>query len=146
MLKVAEIFQDNMVLQQGKDLFIWGTAQKGSRVVIEIQDKHVEAAVDEEGNWMAQLPPLMVSVQEKMRISGSNDETIELDNIAVGEVWIAGGQSNMEFPLKFEKHYQEEKKNTANSRIRFYDVPKISFEGQRQAFDYKKAGKSRLAL
>lgn len=53
MLKVAEIFQDNMVLQQGKDLFIWGTAQKGSRVVIEIQDKHVEAAVDEEGNRIA---------------------------------------------------------------------------------------------
>lgn len=145
MLKVAEIFQDNMVLQQGKDLFIWGTAQKGSRVVIEIQDKHVEAAVDGEGNWMAQLPPLMVSVQDKMRISGSNDETIELGNIAVGEVWIAGGQSNMEFPLKFEKHYQEEKKNTANGRIRFYDVPKISFEGQRQAFDYKKTGIWRVA-
>ncbi|MCD7884906.1 MAG: sialate O-acetylesterase [Lachnospiraceae bacterium] len=138
MLETAEIFQDNMVLQQGKDLFVWGTAQKGRQVFVEIQGQYAETTADMEGKWRVQLQPLTVSMKEKMCISDSNGEVIELDNIAVGEVWVAGGQSNMEFPLKFEKHYQDEKKNASNSRIRFFDVPKISFEGQRQAFDYEK--------
>lgn len=69
----------------------------------------------------------------------SGDETIVIEDVAVGEVWIAGGQSNMEFPLRFEKHSAEEL-NQVNPLLRFYDVPEKFYEEQDQDFDYSNVG------
>jgi sialate O-acetylesterase len=74
-----------------------------------------------------------------MTIAGK-EETIRLTDIAVGEVWLAGGQSNMEFHMRYEKHVTEVKKKCTNPRIRFYDVPEIAFDEQEQAFDYSRMG------
>lgn len=151
-MKLNELFQSNMVLQQGKPCLIWGTARPGTRITATIQGKTVtvivsenEAASDEAGDtneksseeaaWMVRLPALTVSASERLLISDGTEEIL-LENVAVGEVWIAGGQSNMEFWMHYEKHLQEEKPVCENPLIRFYDVPKIAYDGQREEFDY----------
>ena len=54
-------------------------------------------------------------------------ETITFSQVAVGEVWVAGGQSNMEFHMRYEKHLTEALKLCVNPRVRFFDVPEVRF-------------------
>lgn len=136
-LKVNELFQSNMILQQGKPCCVWGTAQAGEKITVSIQGKTASVITDKKAEWMVQVPPLTMSEEETMCIS-NGIEKILLTNIAVGEVWIAGGQSNMEFWMHYEKHFQEEKQVCHNPLIRFYDVPEIAYNGQREEFDYSK--------
>ncbi|MCF0133853.1 MAG: 9-O-acetylesterase, partial [Blautia sp.] len=71
-------------------------------------------------------------------------EKQELLDVAVGEVWIAGGQSNMEYAMKFEKHYQEETLICQDEAIRFFDYPEVSYPQQEQDFDYSRMGVWRI--
>ena len=142
-MKVNELFQSNMVLQQGKPCFVWGTAKAGEEITVTIQGKMASCVVerqeqpDFDAKWMVKLPALTVSEAESMHISNGTEEIL-LENIAVGEVWIAGGQSNMEFWMHYEEHFEEEKKICKNGLIRFFDVPKVAYEGQREEFDYSR--------
>ena len=90
------------------------------------------------------LPALRASEKESLAVC-CGAETLCLDDLAVGEVWLAGGQSNMEFHMRYEKHLAEVKPGCANSRIRFYDVPEVAFDGQRDCFDYSRMGLWRKA-
>lgn len=139
MLKLAEIFQDNMVLQREKPVTVWGMADSGSEITVEVQGKKAVATADEEGFWRAVLAPLAAAESEILTVS-CGDGQIQLKNVAVGEVWVAGGQSNMEFYMRYEKHKKEEMADCENPRIRFFDVPKISYAGQRDDFDYSRMG------
>lgn len=67
-------------------------------------------------------------------------ETITFSQVAVGEVWVAGGQSNMEFHMRYEKHLTEALKVCVNPRVRFFDVPEVSYGGQDEEFDYSRMG------
>lgn len=139
MLSAAKIFQSGMVLQCDKPQAIWGSADAGEEITVMIQNKKETAAADSEGNWRVSLPKLQVSHSETLSISGK-EKTIVLEDIAVGEVWIAGGQSNMEYPMGFEKHIAQVRPGCDNPMIRFYDVPEAAFEGQLEAFDYSRVG------
>lgn len=143
-MRTAEIFQSGMVLQREKPVIIWGTAEAGDKIEALIQEKKVSGTADEQGNWKVELPPLQVSENEKLVIT-SKSEVLTYTDVAVGEVWIAGGQSNMEFYMRYEKHLKEEKSVCKNRRIRFFDVPEIAFDGQREAFDYSRMGIWRTA-
>lgn len=137
MMQTAAIFQDGMVLQREKPVIVWGTHAPGEAITAEIQGQTAEAATDDSGRWMLTLPPLRVSEAEQLIIR-SGDECIVYRNVAVGEVWIAGGQSNMEFFMRYEKHLAEALKDCQNSRIRFFDVPEVCYDGQISDFDYSR--------
>ena len=144
MLKAADIFQSNMVLQRDKPLPVWGVAQPGTPVSVSIQGQHTLCVADHAGRWQATLPPLHTSEDDTLAIS-DGDEQLRLRHVAVGEVWIAGGQSNMEFQMRYEKHLETVKPKCANPHIRFYDVPEVAFEGQKEQFDYSRMGIWRTA-
>lgn len=144
MLKPARIFQSDMMLQCGKPVMVWGTADPCEIINVSVQNQSATCMADEEGCWTAELPELHPSEMEVLIITGS-DETITYENVAVGEVWIAGGQSNMEFHMRYEKHLAEVKPSCSNRNIRFYDVPEIAFDGQDEIFDYGKVGIWRYA-
>lgn len=139
MLKVAKIFQTGMVIQRDKPFIIWGMAEAGETVSVSVQKQTTNTVADNTGAWNLTLSPLETSECETLIITGSNEQ-IKLENVAVGELWVAGGQSNMEFHMRYEKHLHQIKHGCCNPNIRFYDVPEIAFDGQDDCFDYSKVG------
>ncbi len=91
------LFADHAVLQQGTNVPIWGTADPGEAVTVEIAGQTVSSTAGTDGKWLVRLAPLKAGGPETLTISGKNK--LVLSDILVGEVWIAGGQSNMERQL-----------------------------------------------
>ncbi|HEY6913086.1 MAG TPA: hypothetical protein VI413_00290, partial [Paludibacter sp.] len=87
---LPKVITNNMVLQRGKPVAIWGTASPKEKVTVEFANQTKTAVTDTAGNWQVKLAPLKASAEpRKMIISGSN--TIELENVLVGEVWLCSG-------------------------------------------------------
>src|SRR5882724_11901826 len=94
---VPSIIGDNMVLQQGLKVRIWGTAQPGERVIVTFTSSKANATADTSGRWQTLIGPFKAGGPFVMTITGGN--TLTFSNVLVGEVWICSGQSNMEWPL-----------------------------------------------
>ena len=137
MIDTAFIFANNMVLQRKIPVPVWGTGTPGAEVTVILQGNEVTARVGQDGKWSAMLQPLTASAGETMVIRSGADERI-IENVAVGEVWIASGQSNMEFHMRYDQDYSSETEICANENIRFFDVPVIPSEKSGQLFDYTK--------
>ncbi len=139
MLRAADIFTSGMMLQREKPIRIRGTAERGEQICVTIQGKHKKTITDDQGNWNIELDALQVSGQETLTIQGA-DEVLVFEDVAVGDIYIAAGQSNMEFWMRYEPHFKEALKECDNSLIRFYDVPKVAYVGQEDDFDYSRMG------
>ncbi|MDP4208990.1 MAG: sialate O-acetylesterase [Bacteroidota bacterium] len=97
-VSLPKIFGDNMVLQANKTVTIWGRAAIGEPVVVTFRNQVKKTVANTAGQWAVKLSSLQASEKpETMIVSGFN--TIRVENILVGEVWVCSGQSNMEFPL-----------------------------------------------
>src|SRR5690606_25030383 len=82
-----------------KPLPIWGTAAAGENITVQFAGQEKKTTADEAGKWKVILNPLKASNKPaSLTIAGSN--TIKLDNILVGEVWLCSGQSNMEYTMR----------------------------------------------
>jgi sialate O-acetylesterase len=120
---LPKILGHNMVLQQKKEVAIWGTAAPGEKITVDFAGQNKTTVADNTGKWMVKLKPMKASFSPReMTIKGTN--TIVLKNILVGEVWLCSGQSNMEYAMrkysKFDtavKGYKppEDDLNTANN-------------------------------
>ena len=95
----APLFTDNAVLQRGKPVPVWGTAAAGEKVSVSFAGQSVATTADASGKWSVTLAALPARNEgSDLVIKGRN--TLALANVVVGEVWIASGQSNMEFHVK----------------------------------------------
>lgn len=144
MLSVAKVFQNHMILQRSKPIRIWGTAEPNTRVTAVLDAASVSVCADADGSWMLELPPQEAGVGSVLRIK-SGSEQIELTDIAIGEVWLAGGQSNMEFHMKFDRDYDAVLSAGKFRDTRFFDVPEIAYDGEEKDFDYSRFGLWRRA-
>ncbi|MBQ9928211.1 MAG: sialate O-acetylesterase [Lachnospiraceae bacterium] len=131
MLKTAAVFSDNMVLQRNKKIRVFGSADDGSRITVSLLGKKSEN-ICKNGKWMVYLPEYEATEDAVMEITDGKD-TITFKNIAIGEVWLAGGQSNMELELQNAKGGAEAlkanpKEDTVLQKIRFYYTPKKAYE------------------
>jgi sialate O-acetylesterase len=91
------LFADHAVLQQGTKVPVWGTADPGEDVTVEMRGQRVSATTGADGKWLVRLAPMKAGGPFTLTISGKN--RIVLGDILVGEVWVCGGQSNMERQL-----------------------------------------------
>jgi sialate O-acetylesterase len=98
-LCVANIFQSNMVLQRDKPLNIWGWADPGEEIVVSFAGQEVRATAAADRAWQAKLKPIPVHTAPQTLTIKGKSATLTLDNLLVGDVWVLGGQSNMEFPI-----------------------------------------------
>ncbi|MGQ8336207.1 sialate O-acetylesterase [Sunxiuqinia sp. A32] len=121
-VKLPAIISDNMVLQGGMKSPVWGWASAGETVEIEFNGKQYKTVADAKGNWSLKLKSLKSGGPYEMKVKGQ-DNTIIIKNILVGEVWLASGQSNMEFGIQTEAEGEQAIKNATDSMIRFFWVP-----------------------
>ena len=96
-VQVSPLFGDNMILQRNIAAPVWGTAEAGEAVTVSINGQAQKAVAAADGKWIVKLAPLQAAESLELKISGKN--TLTFKNVAVGEVWIASGQSNMAFGL-----------------------------------------------
>lgn len=121
-LKPHALFSDNTVLQQGKKVPVWGTTDKTDKVTVTFEGQEV-SATPENGKWKVELQPLKPGGPFQLNIA-QGDEKLEVKNVLVGDVWIAGGQSNMEWPLTATAGAKEAIAESGNDKIRLFTVPR----------------------
>jgi len=113
---LPKILGNNMVLQRNKPVPIWGTASVGERITVKFGDQTKKTIADTAGNWQVILDPMAASAMARvLEISGTN--TVKLDNILVGEVWLCSGQSNMSYEMRKNSKVRRPDTSTVNSPI-----------------------------
>ena len=95
---LSPIFGDNMVMQRGKADTLWVWSEPGDTIRVRIGDKTASAVAGADRRWEVEIQPPPAGGPYTIRVSGR--ETIELHNVLVGDVWLAPGQSNMEFEMR----------------------------------------------
>jgi len=99
-LCVHNLFQTNMVLQRDKPIVIWGWGVAGEKVTVTLGDKKQTATAGADRAWKVTFPAMEAdSTGRKMIVTGKS-KTLTMDNVLIGDVWILGGQSNMEEPIQ----------------------------------------------
>jgi len=122
--KVAAVFSSNMVLQRDCNIKIFGYGENDEIITIAFLGESYTTKVKED-KWTIILPPRSAGVGYEMTVSCKNEEK-KFHNIAIGEVWLAGGQSNMEFELNRCKGGEELLQNDKNTNVRFYNTNRNS--------------------
>ena len=121
----ASLCTDNMVLQRGRPVPVWGMAEAGEKVTVEFagQVKTTVAAAD--GKWSIRLAALPASAEARsLTVRGAAGEPKAFTNVVVGEVWIASGQSNMEWNLARAANGEAAVKDSADPLLRLFTVKK----------------------
>ena len=113
--KIGAPFRDNAVLQQGMKVPVWGWSKPGTKVTVEFAGQKQSGKAGKDGKWMIPLNPLKASFEPaEMKITEAKGDSVVLKNILVGEVWLASGQSNMQWKvnksscLKIAQEFAEE--------------------------------------
>ncbi|HAM72981.1 MAG TPA: sialate O-acetylesterase [Verrucomicrobiales bacterium] len=116
------LFTDHMVLQRGISVPVWGWADEGEEITVTFRDQ-TRTTRATGGRWMVRLSNLKAGGPDPLTIKGKNQ--VVLQDVLVGEVWIASGQSNMEWPMRLTFEAEKEIAKTANPQLRLYTVPKL---------------------
>lgn len=131
-LKVGSPFGDNMVLQRNTEVLVWGSAGKGDTIHVKTSWNGLTytTASAKDGSWCVKVSTGEAGLPYEMDIT-SPDSIVRFRNIALGEVWIAGGQSNMSMPLKGYEHQPVEGSTEAvlgskGKTIRFANVKPLA--------------------
>ena len=147
-MKLPMMFSDHMVLQRNKKLRIFGQAEPNVLVTVSLVGGRMTVRrkkfADENGFFCVNLPPQPAGYGRTLTITDGTD-TIQYEDVAVGEVWLAGGQSNMEYLMDTDAEKEEELKKIAGDtalaeRLRFFGYPQVSYEGMLEAQDYSNFG------
>lgn len=134
--KVAPMFTDHMIIQQDMPVPVYGTAQAGASIAVRFNGKTIKTTTNKEGKWKIYLPKQKASFEGKTMTINNSTEIITIHDIVVGEVWIAGGQSNMQYTMQLKPGHQKpykgedlcalELQKPENSKIRVYNCQKNS--------------------
>jgi sialate O-acetylesterase len=118
-VKPNSLFTDGAVLQQGIELPVWGTANDGEKVTVELNGQ-TATTVATQGKWMVRLEPQRAGGPYELRVTGENN--VVAKNIMIGEVWLCSGQSNMQFALKSFPNLISEAAQANHPGLRFFSV------------------------
>jgi sialate O-acetylesterase len=126
LLRLDPIFNDHMVIQRNKRFLVWGTGTDGVKVTVTCRGASVTDVI-RDGRWRLTLPALEVGEPCEL-IVHTEESTITLVDVVFGDVWLAGGQSNMEWPLSKSEGADSATAAANLPLLRYYDVPKVAFE------------------
>ena len=137
MIKIAKIFSDHMVMQAGKEISVFGRCDK-EKISVSLKDENGNFAASVESfvlsdSFMAHLPAFSYGGPYVLTLD-DGEETVTFGDVYIGEVWLAGGQSNMELELRNSFNGKAVTANAGSDHtdknIRFYYTPKVSYVGE----------------
>ena len=121
-LSMPAIYSDNMVIQRGKPFVVKGTANTGDEVRVKLGKHKAKAVANDRGEWTATFAPMQADGKSYTMSIECGKEKITYRNIAVGEVWLCSGQSNMAFMVKESSHTGQSLANVKGKDIRLYNM------------------------
>ena len=133
-LCVSNLFQTNMVLQRDEPIAIWGWADPGERVTVTFGSTSGAAAAGDDRRWQVTLPAQAANAEPGTLVVEAGAERLELGNVLVGDVWVLGGQSNMEFELAKVENGALEIASANYDQVRILTVPYGKSAEPRQGF------------
>lgn len=138
-LTAAAIFTDHMVVQMGKPIVIWGHDYSDRKITASFCGYTADTMCID-NCWQITFPPVNTyGGPYELKITDGS-ESLTISDIMIGEVWIAGGQSNMELELQNECHGKDELKICADSNVRFYYTKKNPYIDEFFYIDEKNGG------
>ena len=120
-VRLSTVFGEHMVLQRDRPLRLWGQATPGQTLTVALAGRKASTRVGADGRWRVQFAPLPAGGPHRLRVQG--DQTVELHDVLIGDVWLLGGQSNMEFPLASTDTGALEIASPQNPQLRHLRVP-----------------------
>lgn len=125
-LSLPHFFSDHMVLQREKPVAIWGKAAPGSEVKLTFKGKSVSSKADEQGAWRAQIDTGVADAKGATLSIQSGTDTVTIQDVLVGEVWLASGQSNMFFTMNRVPAYEPLMAKANYPGLRMFDAPLVT--------------------
>ena len=121
---LPNLWRDHAVVQRDLPVRVWGRSAAGEHVTVRFRDQTAQVVADDLGLWQASLPPGGAGGPFTMEVEGTNH--LVLHDLMVGDVWVASGQSNMEFATSGVMNAAEELKHVNDARIRLFHVERAS--------------------
>lgn len=117
----SPLFGDHAVLQRGCPVPVWGEAEPGEVVRVTFDGNSTEATADEQGRWRVELPAMEAGESGDL-VFTSDRGTVTSRDVLVGDVWLCGGQSNMERPVRLADDFEHVKATATHPQIRQFKV------------------------
>ena len=122
-VSLPAVFSDHMVLQRGPAVPVWGKADPGEKVTVEVAGRKASATADGEGSWKVRMNLPQAGGPFELVVSGKNKVTFK--DVLVGEVWVCSGQSNMQWPVQRAMNAKEEIARADYPNLRLFTVKRV---------------------
>ncbi len=120
-LQLSQMYSSNMILQRERPISIKGKANAGDRVEVRLGKRKASAITSAKGEWAVELPAMDAGTGYELIVE-TKERELSFDNVAIGEVWLLSGQSNMEWPLKWSATAAKELERAQDRDIRVYNM------------------------
>ncbi|MCF7848835.1 MAG: sialate O-acetylesterase [Kiritimatiellales bacterium] len=132
-LKLAAVFSDNMVVQRGQKVPVWGWADAGEIVTVRFSDQDKTTKAGEDGKFIVKFAKMVANkAAQELVVETGGGEKLVVKNILIGEVWLCSGQSNMQFPVSKAANFDKEKVAANHPLIRMF-LTDLKASTERQA-------------
>lgn len=124
-VRMPEVFGNNMILQREKGIPVWGSSKPGNQITVEMGGKRIKTMAGKDGKWALQLPQMKAGGPYVMSVYEANKpQPVQVfSNVLIGDVWLASGQSNMEWQVQQSNNATAEIRNAKYPTIRVFNVP-----------------------
>lgn len=125
-LTLPNLFSDRMVLQRDMPIRVWGWARPGDEVTVRFADQAKTTLTSSKGAWQLLLDPEPASFEDRRITVRAGRREIVVKDVLVGEVWLCGGQSNMEWDLRGSLEADVEIASADTPAMRYIRLPKVA--------------------
>lgn len=123
-VRLPAVFTDHLVLQRGKPVAVWGTADAGEAISVSFADQKKSTMAGADGSWKVTLDALAASKEgRELKVQGKNE--VVLKDVLVGEVWVCSGQSNMQWSVQQSLNPEQEIADAQHPQLRLFTVPRV---------------------
>lgn len=125
-LSLPHFFSDHMVFQRERAAAVWGEAAPDKDVTVSFKGKSIPAKADAKGHWRAGIETGAADAKGVALTITSGSDTVTINDVLVGEVWLASGQSNMAFTMKGAPAYEPLMAQSNLPQIRMFNAPSVT--------------------